>query len=610
MSKYTYHIVLNGSDYTEVFPVNEVELTGYWEDEWIDNMEINELEINYSDNQYIYDILEADRKNPDKYSNEYFFNIKKYGVLWKEFIFGIKWGSFDYETKIYKFTPLYYGNYYKHYSQYLDTLCDITTIGDSSNLYYFEEDEPGSPGTTHWPYQGVFNRTHGINIYSIYRIYEMLQEAFTNYDPDITFQSTILNNDSSTVLSNTIEYGIIKDYVTGNENPFINGHIALMIKPDKDGLYSLKTPRLTLNDLNNILDLFQIYPFFDDDASIRFEHILFILTNLQDNAISMTPENDEKEFEFLNEQSPYLETFDLRENDGNTDEDFVLQEIIYEPQRSGIFSELITNGYSYFSNVDNYITNGSDYQDGFILAGTNQEVKKLFATSPITTDGNTFSGSISSGTTYYIYSNDLKIWNGVSDSIYFIINLTTIGTTPTVKKCYLRDRSSSLTISNEVTLNANGDTTVTLNPTDSADDGEVVIELSLVTGSSTISGYIYNDYANERYIDAYKAFRLLWQIGGKTGIKRLNGPFSQSNIINNYWNIYRPTNSAEINGVSKVFTNSKFVEKRTIKNRYYPDDINLLYGINDGERIAKINRYVRKLDSDFVTFDLIYQEYN
>ncbi len=47
MSKYTYHISFNGSDYTEVYPTNPIKIKGK-RDKFIVRDEISEVKINKS----------------------------------------------------------------------------------------------------------------------------------------------------------------------------------------------------------------------------------------------------------------------------------------------------------------------------------------------------------------------------------------------------------------------------------------------------------------------------------------------------------------------------------------------------------------------------------
>jgi hypothetical protein len=300
-----------------------------------------------------------------------------------------------------------------------------------------------------------------------------------------------------------------------------------------------------------------------------------------------------------------MEKLQFDENSANTDTDFVLQELKYTPSRNGFSGNEITQTYNGYSDVEDFYLNASDYSSNVLITGSQNQIIDLEdpdGTGLWTTVENTFScDPLSAATSYFLKSNDIEVIStGDGGDLNCVLTLTITAGNLLTKQCYLTDRVSGATVSDVITLTA-GVNTFTLKPTVGNYDSVLTIKF-IGTAGTTCTGWV--TCADNKY-----RHRVHWEAGAISGTQKDNGPFSQANIINNWWSIYRPTNSGTQNGVAKTFTNSQFIIKRQCKARYWPDDINMQFGINDGTHIAKIGRYERDLDSDFVTFELLYQEY-
>lgn len=414
-----------------------------------------------------------------------------------------------------------------------------------------------------------------------------------------TVESTILNGDSGSI-SVTTQYGIPLSYVTGEENFFPYSAISLY-----------KLINRSVEEVMDILKIFQIYPFFSETDTIRLEHVYYMLYVLQNNAVSITFDDDENIYEFIDEKLPASEKLSLHEDESNTDNDFTNQTLSYTNYRIGVSGiEINEDHTTQFTDLDKFIASGSDYTDYDILTcGTNQHVKEWKSTAAIQTFTNNQFSVADSGTWVYFRSNDFKVENGDGFSCY--IDITQINGTVTNLRAQLEDRSSGAIISTTSPSLSLGVNTFTLSRSGSTvTDACLLISFFASTSPAGIVGYgtcrsnIGADY------------RVVWESGYPfdfTGL-RLNGNFSQYNIIKKYWKYYRPTNlgtfSGDVAGSSSTLsaTDSQFTYRRETKKRYYPNDINMKHGVNDGTRIAKIEQYTRDLDTDFVQFTLLYQE--
>ncbi len=585
MSKYTYHIKLGGSDYVEVFPANRIQIRGYWEDDsWFDRVELSsEVKICRKDNQSIYDSISSWRTDPAKYSTVCLFQVRSSGATFRTFSFNPRWGKIDYETAVYTFKPAYFDSYETIWKPNQSKNAFLSGgVGADRYSYYNET-------ATNKPYVNYLSFLP--NDKKLFPVYE---DMLTNISGINTVESTILNGDFGAI-SVTTQYGIPLSYVTGEENFFPYSAISLH-----------KLNNRTVEQIMDILKIFQIYPFFSEIDTIRLEHVYYMLYVLQNNAVSITFDDDENIYEFIDEKLPVSEKLSLHEDKGNTDNDFTNQTLSYTNYRIGVSGiEINEDHTTQFTDIDKWIAAGSDYTDNdLLICGTNQQIKKWTSTAAIQTFTNNQFSVADSGTWVYFRSNDFKVENGNGFSCY--IDITQINGTVTNLRAELEDRSTGAIISTTSPSLSLGVNTFTLSRSGSTvTDACLLISFFASTSPAGIAGY-----ATCRSIVGTD-YRVVWQQGYSTS--RLNGHFSQYNIIKKYWDYYRPTNSGTQRGdagasVAFSATNSQFTYRRETKKRYYPNDINMKHGVNDGTRIAKIEQYTRDLDTDFVQFTLLYQE--
>jgi hypothetical protein len=563
-----------------------VQINGVWEDNsWIDRVEVDEIRLHKKDNSTVYTTLAAWLTDPTKYSTECFFRIKRLGVDWHTFYFGVRWGKIDKETGVYKFKPQLYDGWFKWIILNRDRMLPFNT---DDQFYY---DYYDAAGTSESALTGITS-TDDLP-YNMFLLYKRMFE-FCGVP---TIKSTLLNNDTSTVLTPVVTNGIVMDYVTGLENYFIYSGVMI-----KDTLNS------TITSILKILDLFNISYFFESDTILRIEHAKYILSQFQDNAVSITFDIDEQEYEYIDESSPYLEQLSFYEDKTNTDTDFTNQEIIYSKTRTGLSAPLIKNQFNNFTDVELFESDPTSYDLELILASYYQWIFSLDGSGfdSFTSTVNTFSGEVLTGDIGVIQSNYFNIPSAGQDydvEVYLTI-LSGVADSMTVSV-----QDTGLTDITTVENLVAGANTITLVSTGTSTSGMITLTFDNTLGGTgfTVEGWVIFKPKIIAGNTSYR-YRIARGLGAISGVDKLNAPFSQANVLDNWYKIYRPTNAGTLNGVAKLFTDSQFIIRRNTKARYYPNDINMKYGINDGTRIAKIERYERDLDSDFVTFTLIYQE--
>jgi hypothetical protein len=361
--------------------------------------------------------------------------------------------------------------------------------------------------------------------------------------------------------------------------------------------------------LLEMITFFQVFPFFESATVVRLEHIKYILDQLQDNAVSLTLDADEQELEFLDKSVPYLDKFNWTEDDDNTDTDFTEQITKFSENQQ--FSESIREqNDSYFTDYAKYIADKTAYSSNeFLVAGHQQEILEFTSSGTggtWTFDRNTFEYTVSSGSTIARYMISNNIVTAATESYTCDIDMTSTQTSGIT--LYLADRDDITTAISNVYTWVSGSINsflLTVIGGGTGDINDACLVMKFTYNTITLSGWMTFKHT---YSTVLK-MRIAWEAGAISTDPKLNAPFSQANIIKNWWSIYRPTNAGTQNGVAKTFTNSQFIIKRQCKGRYWPDDINMQYGINDGSHIAKIGRYTRDLDTDFVEFELLYQEH-
>ena len=215
--KYTYEISFNGSDYTTITPGIPVSIEGFWEgDEYIDRYSVSELKITKSENPTVYDTLNTWSTDASKYATEIFYRINKDTVTWKEFVFGVRWGEFDKETGVFSVKPAPYDGYYKYiapnwfkniteFSQTYGNWIPNANIELHYDVYDYE--------STNKPYSSSLD-PNTFATWQAYNLWDILETIINNKSIGVTLKSSLLNNDTSTVLACPVEAGIPLDYVT------------------------------------------------------------------------------------------------------------------------------------------------------------------------------------------------------------------------------------------------------------------------------------------------------------------------------------------------------------------------------------------------------------
>ena len=595
--RYDYYISLNSSDYTQVYPSNEIELRGYWEDNYFARESINEIKLTKNLNSSIYTSLESYSTDPTRYNTELFFRIDQDSSPWKYFVFGIRWCKFDKETAVVTFTPTAWDGYYRFWKEYKDrNIKGFSAQNVDLDIYDYD--------TSNNPYDSTLDAgtfDHWLAV----RLWDLLEDRWNTYMSACDIKSNILNNDSSTILACDTTYGIPLDYVTGTENVLIKMAFKL---------YKYQSPDYTIEDIVELLEMLQIYPFFESDSVFRLEHIKYFYTMLVDNAVNLTLDADENTWEYIEKLLPKSERFELTEENDNTDADFTAQDIAYYHASVGFEGTQITHQFQILTDVNTFIADDTAYDDtDMLLAVRYQHIDELREDGNLLTDTdkNTFTYTELAAVpdTLYIYSNDIKLTDASAntqlDCVVYLENSGAANFTACIK-----DRSGGNTISDTQVLTNNDTTTFTLTSLGGSENDGVFCIYGDPAQNDTIEGYV----VVQTHIDPSDWWpqRLATEQGVNSSDYQPNGPFAQSNIWNNWWQTGRPTNQATKYGdgysLTVYFTDSDFVTRRELKPRHYAADINMYYGINDGTRIGKIQEYVRKLDSDFVTFTLIYRE--
>lgn len=138
--------------------------------------------------------------------------------------------------------------------------------------------------------------------------------------------------------------------------------------------------------------------------------------------------------------------------------------------------------------------------------------------------------------------------------------------------------------------------------------GRVTTDIDfLINGESTKSGWIYY---NVRYFDLTTDIYIVdYTTGTLSGSEKLNGYFSWANVHNNYWTYGRMSENANINGSDvTVDTVIPFVGQEGIRFPY-PTAIPWYNRITTSFGDAYIKSMTRELGSDFISFKLAYNPY-
>lgn len=577
--KYTFQILLGGSDYLDLYPNSDVEMTGGWETgTMIWREKISELKITKTKNSAIYDTLEAWFEDKDYFETRIFVKVLKNNVQDSLHWFGVKWGKLNKHLCTYTVEP----NVYDIWGHYFEAGKDVpvsTVSGGGFGYTWFVFDSS---------YEYLRSETPRL---LKFLIKGMVNSASCSEEwPEADVVSSFLwqDNYEDTSAVGTVR-GMPLDYVTG-----IESYIA--------GAGLIVDAVASLTDMMQWLTMFRAFPFIDSNDKFRIEHISFFNEKFIDNAVDFSSYiNDSHEvWEYENTNIPVLEKISFNKAEEPTTIDFKDIAITYSDIRnrsdspaidisSQIYTDIAALGtedasdLTLFSGFVNFVYMFTDIDMEFITVA-----KNYFEIEWNVEDGYTKMGS-----------NDMVI--EYADTYTFTANITSISGTFAAS---LVDRSSSAVISNVIQVSTTGVTSGTFTATAAANDAYLLIEgiAPPLVISGNAEGWI--TLTEEGTIHRYMVPVVDGYISENP---QTNGAFSTANIVNDYWKDDRVAKSGTFNGVVTAFDSIFNLRRDTIKI-HYAGVIQPLFGFNDGTRIGKIDKWTRMLDTDFYEIDVIYQE--
>jgi hypothetical protein len=403
--------------------------------------------------------------------------------------------------------------------------------------------------------------------------------------------STILfgDADEDAVAAETSN-GMLIDYITDDYSVLKYACLALDAKALKE---------TTIKDIMDMLQLFQIYPYFDANGKLRFEHIRYFIAKLENNAPLFAINAYEQNYSYRATEIPISEFLEMMSGGSNdtASQDWYDLKIIYSNVRNR--PDMLEEKYSFneiYSNAQYFSDNETDISS----------FKALFACyANLVMDGwvNVDMGTFSADRHYLdvAYSSGHKCRSKncyvdtVSDLSVFADSIT--GSF----KVSLHKRSNGALNSNEVAVNSAGLTTGTLTAVDAGADNYLEIES---TGNGTFEGYvILEDNGADRFYNA-------WAVGKKTTSAGMNADFSKANILYDYWRDARLSLSGNMNGSVETFISTKYNKEQKNIKRYYSTLPNPLHGLFNGTYIAKIDSWERDIETGYIDMTLTYQEDN
>jgi len=567
--KYTYEISFNGSDYVPLTPGQDVKMSGEWVTGtkiWREN--ISELKITKRQNSTIYDTLEIYFTDATKFATRIYVKILKNGAQDSLHWFGVKWGAIDKEKKTYTVQPLVYDLWAQSYEPVYDVKTGIVPSIDTYTWHNV---------TTNYPYMG---HAEGANIFNYLKTAS--SGVFTMDD----IKSSILNgDDDEDGTAVTTEYGLPIDYVTGEQSLLINAGMTMTI---------YKRP--TFSEYFDFLKLFNIYPYFDINNHFRLEHLSYFIDKLTDNAVDFSAyiNDTHNQWEYVTEQLPVADRIKMPDEDGQSEEDFITYDIIYSNVQNRPDVQKRELSTQYFSDLYELTGLISDKDLIFSCYGTNAYEFTNVDIVDFSTDKNYISMPQSLVSDYvYATSNDFSVTIGAY-GVDVTVQTTTLAATMGLT---IRKRSDGTALSNTIVVSSPGTTTGNFTISNSSEDAYLEVE---IRSFGRFIGYII--LTDELVKTAANVTGFL------SGDVKTNGHFSVANIFNNYWKDNGLSRSATYNGDAVTFDNTEYNLRRKEVRMHYTGTINPLYGVNDGTRIAMIEKWERDLDTDFYTLYLIYQE--
>lgn len=359
--------------------------------------------------------------------------------------------------------------------------------------------------------------------------------------------------------------------------------------------------RTTVSKVLEVLRLFQIYPYFDENDDFRLEHIKFFIDEMDSNsAVVSAPQN--KLYSYINPELVIRENLKMYVVDGEADTNFIGSAVTYSNVTNRPDTETIDYEHQdIYSNYDYWQPNEVDSEfDGKIIiipAWLNHTPYWAnIDASTFLSDRNHIAFSAAGAGTVNVGSRDFR---GSTTSIRGDAYVEAVSAFTTVK-IGIYDRSSTLLISNEQTLST-GSNPLTLTLSGTSNDCFAKISMqSLGTGS-------YAGYTNIYNGTGETVVRVADADGGLVSNRENGMPFSVANILDDHWYDWRPARKGVMNGGSDTFNSTKFNLQRDIRT-YYRDKVPTLGSYYDGVLTGYLGSYTQNTTTGFTAFNLNYQE--
>ena len=591
---YSYQISFNASDYVPIYP-HAIEMNGGWvSNTFIWRESIKELKLNKDLNSSVYETIKSYFSDPTKFETQIFVKILKNNVQESLHWFGIKWGEIDHDLTYYKVSP----KPYDLYAQYLENNMERknnTSVFDIAKRYVSIYDF----SDTNYAYLAKIGNASVIETAEHAELFEDAIKNTINRSSGLATSeivSSILWGDADEEGDpETTTNGMLIDYVTGDYSKLRYALISYDTKAWRE---------MTIKDVFEMLRVFQIYPYFDSNDKLRFEHISRIISRLESGAISITLNTYDAGFEYDSTSIPVQEEIKMySDSTSNEDyDDFYGVPIEYSYIRNRIDAQNIDLTFEYYTNLVNFIVDRTVFANvKLLISGYKNFVMTWRNDGSIGTYSNTdhtFDILFSSG--QYCQSYDFHC-DG-----YTSYTLTVVATTLTEDIVFgIRDRSSGALLSNEITISSTGTTSDTLVIAAPPSDTDCVLRLASAAGvgSGEFVGYVFlEELSGDWYYNP--------QGEGILADPVANSDFSIAEIQDKYWKDYRISRTGTMNGGAETFNTTQYNLMRTTINQYFASPPSPLNGIFDQNMIGKINSWTRNIETGFIEMEIGYQENN
>lgn len=573
---YSYQISFNGSDYSVIHP--EIKLKGAWiENTFIFQEKIDKLRITQYDDNLVYLQLKEWFSDPTKFETRIYVKILKNSVQESLHWFGIKWGEIDWDLTYYEVEPLPYNDYTIKIEPYLDQV-EVSPYDDVFIALY------------NW---SAVNDPFLINL-GVLEVVQLLETFIKEKIFKITgiaktdIVSTILFGDND-IEGNSAEYrnGLLVDYITDDYSVF---KYACWVSDPRNH------KEMKLKDIFEMLRIFQIYPYFDENGKLRFEHIRYFIQKLENNAEYLEFYNYDHNYSYKAVEMPLSETLtfdDLGDMEMNYF-DWKTLKLTYSPVRNRPDSLEIAHSFDYYTNADYYYQNRAATK--MLVAGFNNLTMDNWANGTMS--------SFSADRHYLTITAGVATqWCGSANfKSNTLIDVTVYADSITGEfEVMVYDRSDGTLNSDTFIVDTVGETTAQLTIDTPSNDMYIRI---VANENGTFEGYIIvKDHIESQYTNP-------WAVGVVSTDPVMNGDFSKANILNDYWKDYRLALRGTMNGVLTDFVSTIYNKVQKDVNRYWAEVPNPLYGVFNGTYIARIYEWTRVPDTGFIDMTLSYQEDN